>query len=54
MQGKIICLKDLYAALLSAASLFLLPLYHSQNYLNVLEVEKQGHIDIELQSTIMD
>lgn len=54
MQGKIICLQDLYAALLSSTSLFLLPLSHSQNYLNVSEVEKQGHIDTELQSTIMD
>lgn len=54
MQEKIICLQDLYAALLSSTSLFLLPLYHSQNCVNVLEVEKQGHIDTELQSTIMD
>ena len=51
MQGKITCLKNLYT-LLSATSLFLLPLYHSQNYLKVLEVEKQGHVDIELQPTI--
>ena len=54
MQGKIICLKNLYAALLSATSLFLLPLYYSQQYLNALGVEKQGHIDTELQSTITD
>ena len=32
----------------AVCNLFLLPLCHSQNYLNVLEVEKQGHIGIEL------
>lgn len=40
--------EELIAAFLSATSLFLLPLYYSQNYLTILEVEKQGHIDIEL------
>lgn len=47
-------LKNLYSALLSATFSFLLPSYHSQNYLNVSKVEKQGNIDIKLQSTIMD
>lgn len=45
-------LKEPVAALLSVTSSFLLPLCRSPNYLNVLEVEKQGHIDLELQSTV--